>query len=116
MNTTTQTLTAQLIQATAFAAADAYEQEVMQGAWGMCGFAWVDVAPKHKGNTTLGKAERQVLTALGFRKDYTGKSYQLWNPSKYGTQNVDTLYAGAAAAAQLLRAYGYAASAGNRLD
>lgn len=116
MQTTTQTLTQELITATAFQAADKYEQEVMQGRWGMCGFAWVTVYPEHKGNTKLGKAERVVLEQLGFRKDHTGKAYQLWNPSKYGTQNVDTLEAGAQAAAQLLQAAGYRAYAGSRLD
>ena len=34
-----------------------------------CGFAWVTVYPKHKGNTKLGKEERKVLTALGLKKD-----------------------------------------------
>lgn len=89
---------------------------------GACGFAWVTIYPnfKHKGNTRAGKAERQefgsIMTALGFSIDYTGKSYQLWNPSKWGGQNIDTKEAGARAAAQVLRKYGFAASAGSRLD
>ena len=114
--TTTQTLTQELIMATAFQAADTYERDVMQGRWGACGFAWVTVYPEHKGNTRLGKAERAVLAQLGFRKDWTGKAYELWNPSKYATQNVDTLEAGARAAADLLRAHGYKAYANSRLD
>jgi hypothetical protein len=113
---TTQTLTADLIRATAFAAADAYEQKYYpNGGWGACGFAWVNVYLTTKGNTREGKAQRRALEALGFRKDYTG-AYQLWNPSKYATQNVDTLEAGAEAAAQLLKAHGYTAYAGSRLD
>ena len=114
--TVTQTLTQELIMATAFQAADTYERDVMQGRWGACGFAWVTVYPEHKGNTRAGKAERAVLEQLGFRKDWTGKAYELWNPSKYATQNVDTLEAGARAAAQLLKQHGYKAYAGSRLD
>jgi hypothetical protein len=117
MNTTTITLTAALLRATAFRAADAYFQGALGGVDRYaCGFAWVTVYPEHKGNTRLGKAERAELTALGFRKDYTGKAYELWNPAKYACQNVDTLYAGAEAAAALLRSYGWAAYANSRLD
>ena len=117
MQTTTQTLTQELITATAFDAADKFEQKHFpNGGWGMCGFAWVTVYPEHKGNTRLGKAERVELKRLGFEKDWTGKAYQMWNPSKYATQNVDTLEAGAQAAAQLLQAAGYKAYAGSRLD
>ena len=117
MQTTTRTLTQDLITATAFQAADTFEQaHFPNGGWGACGFAWVTVYPLHKGNTRAGKAERRVLEQLGFRKDWTGKAYQLWNPSKYGTQNVDTLLAGARAAAQLLQQAGYKAYADSRLD
>ena len=117
MQTTTQTLTQDLIQATAFTAADKFEQQYYpNGGWGACGFAWVTVYPEHKGNTRAGKAERAVLKSLGFDKDWTGKAYQMWNPSKYATQNVDTLEAGAQAAAQLLQAHGFKAYAGSRLD
>lgn len=116
-NTLTQTLSAELIRAVAFDAADAFENKYFpNGGWGACGFAWVTVYPEHKGNTRAGKQERRVLEGLGFRKDWTGKAYQLWNPSQYGTQNVDTLEAGAQAAAQLLKAHGYKAYAGSRLD
>ena len=39
MQTTTQTLTQELITATAFAAADAFEQKHFpNGGWGACGF------------------------------------------------------------------------------
>lgn len=81
-----------------------------------CGFAWVTVYPEHKGNTKQGRAERQVLEAMGFRKDWTGKAYEFWNPSKHGAQNVDTKEAGAIAAANVLKKYGYKAYAGSRLD
>ena len=81
-----------------------------------CGFAWVTVYPQHKGNTTAGRAERRVFEAMGFRKDWTGKVYEYWNPSKWHGQNVDVKLAGARAAANVLRKYGFKASAGSRLD
>ena len=115
--TATQTLTADLIRATAFQAADKFFMTKLGGRdQYACGFAWVTVYPKNKGNTREGKAERKELEALGFRKDWTGKAYQLWNPSGYSCQNVDTLEHGAVAAAQLLTQYGYNAYAGSRLD
>lgn len=81
-----------------------------------CGFAWVTIYPEHKGNTTAGRAERKVIEAMGFRKDHTGKAYEYWNPSKWGGQNVDVKEAGARAAADVLRKYGFKAYAGSRLD
>ena len=62
-----------------------------------CGFAWVNVWGV-RSNSKLGKA----LQAAGFRKDYTG-SLQLWNPSKFPTQSLNILEAGAKAYAQVLR-------------
>jgi hypothetical protein len=75
-----------------------------------CGFAWVDIYGI-KGNTRLGKA----FKAAGIRKSYTG-SYQIWNPSEMGVQNIDTLEAGAEAAAKVFEKYGFQAYAGSRLD
>ena len=83
---------------------------------GACGFAWVTIRPKHKGNTKLGKDERKVLSELGFEKDWTGKTYQLWDPAHYSGQNVDIKEAGARAAAVILRNYGFDAYSGSRLD
>jgi len=75
-----------------------------------CGFAWVTVY--EKGSTKLGRA----LIAAGFRKAYGG-GLQLWNPSGMPVQNVDTLEAGAEAAAEFLRnTLGVKAYAGSRLD
>ena len=68
-----------------------------------CGFAWVTVYPEHKGNTRLGKQERSVLTAMGFRKDWTGKAYELWNPTGYAGQSMDVKEVGAQAYADVLR-------------
>lgn len=75
-----------------------------------CGFAWVEIYGI-KGNTKLGKA----LAALGIRKSYTG-GLQMWDPSKFACQNVDTLEAGAQAAAAVFKKYGFTAYAGSRLD
>ena len=94
----------------AYKAADTYENDVMQGGWGACGFAWVNLYGI-KGNTTIGRR----LKAAGVRQDYT-KAFQIWNPSKYPTQNVDTLEAGARAAAEVFKRYGFDAYAGSRLD
>ena len=80
-----------------------------------CGFAWVNLyefgGVKIKGNTKIGRA----MKAAGIRQDYT-KTFQIWNPSGYGCQNVDTLEAGAQAAADVFKKYGFKAYAGSRLD
>lgn len=81
-----------------------------------CGFAWVTVFPEHKGNTKLGKAERAVLSAMGFRKDWTGKAYELWNPTGYRGQSMDVKEVGAQAYADVLRSYGFTAYMGSRAD
>ena len=96
----------------AYKAADAFENtHFPNGGWGACGFAWVDIFGI-KGNTKLGRA----MKAAGVSKAYNG-AYQIWNPSKYPTQNVDTLEAGARAAADVLRKHGFdKAYAGSRLD
>ena len=75
-----------------------------------CGFAWVDIFGI-KGNTKLGKAFKEA----GVRKSYTG-SFQIWNPADMGVQNIDTLEAGAEAAAKVFEKYGFRAYAGSRLD
>jgi len=75
-----------------------------------CGFAWTNIY-KVKGNTKLGK----MLKAAGVRQDYT-KAFQIWNPSGMPVQNVDTLEAGAEAAANVFQKYGFEAYAGSRLD
>jgi hypothetical protein len=84
--------------------------------WGDCGFAWTTISPLHKGNTKAGKAERKRIEQLGFTKDWTGKAYQLWDPARYGGQRIDIKEAGAVAAANVLKRYGFKASAGSRLD
>lgn len=98
-------------------AADKFFQEKLDGIdQYACGFAWVTIYPEHKGNTKAGREERKILESLGMRKDWTGKAYEIWNPSGHGCQNVDTKEAGAVAAANVLKKYGFKAYAGSRLD
>jgi len=81
-----------------------------------CGFGWVQCTPEHKGNTRLGKQERAVLEAMGFRKDWTGKSYQLWNAGGYRGQSMDVKEAACEAYAGVLNSYGIRAGVGSRAD
>jgi hypothetical protein len=101
----------QQAQEAAYRAADVFEQEHFpNGGWGACGFAWVNIYGI-KGNTRIGRKLKQA----GVEQSWD-KSFQLWNPSKYPTQNVDTLEAGARAAAEVFKRYGFTAYAGSRLD
>jgi hypothetical protein len=100
----------------AYAAADDFFRNRMGGRDAYaCGFAWVNIwehnGVKIKGNTKLGK----MLKAAGVRQDYT-KAFQIWNPSGLTVQNVDCKEAGAQAAADVLKKYGFTAYAGSRLD
>jgi len=84
---------------------------------GACGFAWATFYPTAKGNTKIGKAERAAIEAIGFRKDYTGKAWQLWNPADHRCQSVDAKFAGAQAYAKHFEAAtGVSLSYGDRLD
>ena len=75
-----------------------------------CGFAWTEIYGI-KGNTRLGKA----FKAAGITKNYSG-AYSIWNPAGLGVQNIDTLEAGAEAAAKVFEKYGFRAYACSRLD
>ena len=75
-----------------------------------CGFAWVEIFGI-KGNTRLGK----MLKAAGLRKDFS-RTFTLWNPASLPVQNVDTLEAGAYAAAAVFERHGFRAYAASRLD
>ena len=98
-------------QEAAYLAADKFFKNELGGQDAYaCGFAWVNIYGV-KMNTKIGKA----MKAAGLRKDYTG-SVCMWNPSKYGCQNVDTLEQGARAAAAVFAKYGFRAYAGSRLD
>ena len=97
------------------AARDFEEKHFPNGGWGACGFAWTNIYEHNgvriKGNSKLGRA----LKAAGVDQDWT-RTFSIWNPSKYPTQNVDTLEAGARAAAAVFKRYGFTAYAGSRLD
>jgi hypothetical protein len=98
-------------KAAAYTAAREYFDRVLGGQDQFaCGFAWVNIY-KIKGNTKLGRA----LKECDVRPSYSG-GLQLWNPSNFGCQNIDTLEAGAKAAADVFKRYGFEAYAGSRLD
>lgn len=98
-------------------ATDTYINDVLKGEDAFaCGFAWVDIYPKFKGNTLSGRMERRRIRELGFELDYTGKRFSLWNPSKSYFQNIDCKEAGARAAAKVLESVGFEAYANSRLD
>lgn len=98
-------------QSAAHAAAEKFFRERLGGKdQYACGFAWVTIHGV-KGNTKIGRA----LKECDVRPAYGG-GLQMWNPSKFGCQNVDTLEAGAEAAAAVFKRYGFEAYAGSRLD
>ena len=66
-----------------------------------CGFASVNIHGI-KGNTKLGRAMKQA----GIRKDFSG-AFNIWNPSEWGGQSMDVKEAGAQAAADVFRNYGF---------
>lgn len=80
-----------------------------------CGFAWVNLYEfndqRITGNTKTGR----ILKKAGIGQNYN-RTFQLWNPSRFPCQNVDTLEAGAKAAAEVFKKYGFKAYAGSRLD
>jgi hypothetical protein len=112
--TYTEAEVAEIVRKAETAAADAAHQFFTERLGGRdqfaCGFAWVDIYGV-RSNSKVGK----FLARAGLRKSYT-KSIQMWNPSKFGCQNVDTLEAGAKAAAAVFKQYGFEAYAGSRLD
>ena len=95
----------------AYAAAVEYSQKYFGGAGGgLCGFAWVSIYDI-KGNTKLGR----ILKKIGVEQDYS-RAFNIWNPSGLGVQSIDIKEAGAQAAAEYLRNFGFNAYAGSRLD
>ena len=111
MNALTQTQVNEIVaEAMTEANRAAREALARYGDRDACGFAWTNIYGV-KGNTKLGK----MLKAAGVRQDYT-KAFQLWNPAKLPVQSVGILEAGAQAAAEVFRKYGFEAYAGSRLD
>jgi len=80
-----------------------------------CGFAWVNIysyeGVKLTGRTKMGKA----MKAAGIDQDYL-RTFQIWSPAGYPTQNISTHEAGARAAAEVFTQHGFKAYAGSRLD
>lgn len=95
----------------AYQAANKFFQERLGGRDQFaCGFAWITTY--EKGTTKLVRE----LKKHGFSKAYGG-GYQMWNPSGFPCQNVDTLEAGARAAAEVLtERLGVKFYANSRLD
>lgn len=100
----------------AYEAADNYIKSRYNGIdQGSCGFSWVSIYKFEdkpiKGNTKIGK----TLKAAGIGQNWN-RTFEIWNPSGYPCQNIDTLEAGSDAAAKVLQKYGFVAYAGSRLD
>ena len=66
-----------------------------------CGFAWVYIQGI-RGNSKLGN----MLKSVGITQDHT-RMFKVWNPAKFPCQNVDTLYVGAEAYANVLTEHGF---------
>lgn len=97
------------------AAAKFFNEKMNNIDGGSCGFAWVDIY-KFNGKKLDGRSKiAKGLKEAGVNKSYTG-GFQIWNPSSFPVQNIDTLEAGARAAAEVFRKYGFEAYAGSRLD
>lgn len=80
-----------------------------------CGFAWVNVYLKSRSNSIIGKQERRVLEACGFKKDFdSNKRYYLW-VSAYN-QSMQKKEAYANAYAKVLRENGIDAYSASRMD
>jgi hypothetical protein len=92
-----------------------YSKPVEYVSDGACGFAWIVVYTKNKGNTRLGKQERAALEAAGFEKDYdSSKRYTLWvSDFNQSLQKKETY---ARAFAEVLRNYDIVAYGQSRMD
>lgn len=100
----------------AYIAADKYFKEKLGGRDQFaCGFAWTSIyefeGKKINGNTKIGR----MLKKCGVTQNYN-RVFHIWNPSGYPVQNVDTLEAGARAAAEVFQKHGFKSFAGSRLD
>lgn len=103
-------------KAAAYEAADEYFKTTMGGQdRGACGFAWVNIYRYNDkqidGRTKIGRAMKKA----GIEQDWN-RVYMIWNPAGYRVQNIDTLEAGARAAAEVFNKYGFTAYASSRLD
>jgi hypothetical protein len=76
-----------------------------------CGFGWVSINGI-RGNSRLGR----TLESNGVRRNRYERNYQIWNPADLPVQNMDVIYTGAQAAAEVFRRYGFDAVARSRID
>jgi hypothetical protein len=111
MEMTIEKLSSIIVEAhmAAYDAADKYFKEKLGGQDQFaCGFAWTSIhefeGKKINGNTKIGR----MLKKCGVTQNYY-RTFRIWNPSKYPVQNVDTLEAGARAAAEVFEKYGFRA-------
>tara|TARA_B100000768_G_scaffold50555_1_gene49364 strand:- start:956 stop:1330 length:375 start_codon:yes stop_codon:yes gene_type:complete len=79
-----------------------------------CGFAWVSLTPDFKGNTKIGKRERKVFEALGARKDWTERRWQIWCPTNTQSINIKELVCDHIC--EHLRPFGFTAHTGSNVD
>lgn len=100
----------------AYEAADNYFKKELGGVdQYACGFAWVNIY-RYNGKKLDGRSKiAKMLKDAGVRQNWE-RVFQIWNPSGFNCQNIDTLEAGARAAADVARKYGFEAYAGSRLD
>lgn len=102
-------------QAAKVAANDYFANELGGKDQYACGFAWVAIykydGKQIKGNTKIGR----MLKECGVTQNYE-RVFHIWNPSGMHVQNVDTLYAGAKASAEVFKKYGFDAYGSSRLD
>lgn len=110
MNYTQEQVNAIVFEARSEARKAAEQAYAKYGDRDACGFAWTNIY-RVKGNTKIGK----MLKAAGLRQDYT-KAFSIWNPSGMPVQAMGILEAGAEAAANVFRKYGFEAYAGSRMD
>ena len=80
-----------------------------------CGFAWVTIYGVNGKKIRRNSKLSQAFARAGVTRDYQN-CLQIWNPAGLPVQNVDTLLAGAKAAADVLQEAGFDAYAGSRLD
>jgi hypothetical protein len=84
-------------------------------ATGPCGFAWVELHA-HNGKKIDGRSKMGKLLKQAGVKKSDNKGFYIWNPSGSMEQAVDILEAGAHAAADLLRSFGFTAYVECALD
>lgn len=77
---------------------------------GTCGYAWVRIFDI-KGNSKMGRKLKQ----LGLDQD-SSRAFVLWMPGRAPCQSMAPHEAGASAAAEILKDYGFTAYACSRVD